>query len=303
MDESDYLTSVFSVRQSGFVVFYELLQRIKNKQPTSLIRLGDGEGAILGYPDITSRKHVNSFFNTWYGHTDFPEEAIVQHHRQLKEAILAADIVGLPREKQINKSPRWAAVEQALMKHQLIDNSLIITDAAIHRYLTFALFYRPLLANQPFLGIISCRDVATKLARVFHIDDVAHYPIKGESACPGDHDAPHFPNDFEKLRATLTVPFKGAIFLVGAGVLGKTYCQWIKERGGIAIDIGSMFDAWEGAPTRTRHPVHKLERYLETPTISLPEAVERYNATLVDRELDGQQVDINDLPSGFPASW
>lgn len=36
------------------------------------------------------------------------------------------------------------------------------------------------------------------------------------------------------------------IFLVGAGAWGRGYSSYIKQLGGIAIDIGKVFDAWSG---------------------------------------------------------
>lgn len=36
------------------------------------------------------------------------------------------------------------------------------------------------------------------------------------------------------------------IFLVGAGAWGRGYSDYIKQLGGIAIDIGKVFDAWSG---------------------------------------------------------
>jgi hypothetical protein len=56
----------------------------------------------------------------------------------------------------------------------------------------------------------------------------------------------HYPNRFLELLDEINVPFEGAVFLVGAGYLGKPYCQRIKNLGGIALDIGSIYDSWIG---------------------------------------------------------
>ena len=61
---------------------------------------------------------------------------------------------------------------------------------------------------------------------------------------------PHFPDIFDRLRRDIVVPFPGALFLVGAGLLGKIYCHWIRQRGGVALDIGAMADAFAGFNTR-----------------------------------------------------
>lgn len=49
----------------------------------------------------------------------------------------------------------------------------------------------------------------------------------------------------------LVVHNKGDIFLIGGGPLGKVYYQKVKELGGIALDVGSTFDAWAGVATRS----------------------------------------------------
>jgi hypothetical protein len=51
---------------------------------------------------------------------------------------------------------------------------------------------------------------------------------------------------------TLHVAWPGQAFLIGAGVLGKVYCHRVKELGGVAIDVGSLIDAWAGVESRLR---------------------------------------------------
>ena len=58
------------------------------------------------------------------------------------------------------------------------------------------------------------------------------------------------------------------------------YCHWIKQRGGVAIDIGSLFDCWAGVGRVGRGlGVHtfSLAVYDEMPSVRRTEAVRRYN--------------------------
>lgn len=293
----------FKFRKNAFEIFYILKKRIETAEPTSLIRLGDGEGTVLGYPELVSRERLNTFFKIWYGNENLSEEEALLHTQLLKQAIYSADIIGLPRAKQIRKSPNWAVVEDSLLKSDLLHSSHYLTDAAIHRYLTFCLQYRGLINNLPFLGIISCRNLSENIKDTFNIRKVEQYLIRGESKFPGTHELRHFPDRFLELKKSITVPFKGAVFLIGAGVLGKTYCQWVKEKGGIAIDVGSICDAWASVPSRTKHPIHKLERYIEKPIIDLDDACRRYNALIVELDLDTGHVSPELLPYDFPRSW
>lgn len=42
----------------------------------------------------------------------------------------------------------------------------------------------------------------------------------------------------------------GDVYLVGAGIWGKLFCDRIRASGGVALDIGSVWDAWSGKLSR-----------------------------------------------------
>ena len=99
------------------------------------------------------------------------------------------------------------------------------------------------------------------------------------------------------MKEQILVKRKEDIFLVGAGVLGKIYCQWVKEQGGIAIDLGAMFDAWSGGKSRLTNPIHSIELYSKYPKISRQKAVELYNMLISDRGLDTPKANVDDIQS------
>ena len=45
----------------------------------------------------------------------------------------------------------------------------------------------------------------------------------------------------------------GVLCLIGARPWAEFYCTWVKERGGVAVDIGSAFDLLAGTPIRSFH--------------------------------------------------
>ena len=288
-------------RLTAFGAFALLAQRSAARQPTAVIRLGDGEGALLGYPRFTSRVDVDVFLDIWLRTTAVAEADVLKVCAALKEAVASADIVGVPRPKQAAAHSRFAVVETALATFDLVAPTARLTHAALHRLLQHALLFRPLLANAPFLGLVSCRDVTAPLKALFRIGTVRWYGVRGERDAPGPVSMPHFPDGFRALRRTLAVPFRGAMFLVGAGVFGKIYCHWIKARGGIAIDIGGMFDSWAGIG-RGQHPVRCLSVYEALPKIAREAAVERYNVLLEEFALDCPRATPENLPP-LPASW
>ena len=225
----------------------------------------------------------------------------VRHYDQAGERVSVADVVGLPRQKQAAAHRLWAVPAAALAAFGLVQRDTPLTHTALHRLLSHALLFRPLLADAPFLGLISCRDVGTQLQALFGVREVRWYGVRGERDEPGPVAKRHFPDGFDELRRTLTVPFPGALFLVGAGAFGKIYCHWIKDRGGIAIDIGGQFDAWAGVG-RGRHAARSLDAYRAHPRISRAAAVERYNGLLDQFALDCPRASAANLPT-LPASW
>ncbi len=262
-----------------------LRQHIVEHLPLSLIRLGDGEGRLLGFPEIIDKTELDRSLQIWFGRTNFAAADLAALAAELQAATRAADIVGLPRPSQAAQ-PEYRPVFAALDRFGLLSHAPLLTDAAIHRYLQIGLFYRGLLDRLPFCGLVTCRDLAPEIARVFCIDHVESYLIPGEAQHPGPMSGEHFPKRFRELHATLTVPFRGAVFLVGAGALGKIYCHWIRQRGGIALDIGSMCDAWADVG-RLRKPCHRLQMY-QTAPLSLEESVCHYNRMIVQ---DGLRID------------
>jgi len=59
----------------------------------------------------------------------------------------------------------------------------------------------------------------------------------------------------------------GRVYLVGAGILGKMYCDVIKQRGGVAIDIGAVIDGWarRGLPYAVRQADLVLAKFGHIP--------------------------------------
>src|SRR5215207_8965854 len=60
--------------------------RIRSGGPLSLIRLGDGEGRVLGYPELVPRKELDESLALWFGRTDFPQPQLADMTRRLQEA-------------------------------------------------------------------------------------------------------------------------------------------------------------------------------------------------------------------------
>jgi hypothetical protein len=120
--------------------------------------------------------------------------------------------------------------------------------------------YRQMLAPVSSISVVSCHDLAQTLAERFGI------AVRGWFAVPPEHQyagmfhpssaaasEPFYPAMFDRIMENLA-PLPGEVFLVAAGFLGKLLCDRIRERGGLALDIGSTADMWLGYATRSETP-------------------------------------------------
>lgn len=278
-------------------VLEALLEARDARRPFSLVRLGDGEGRLLGFPELADKAELDRSLTVWFGRTDFDAAALGALAGELRAAVRAADIVGVPRLKQQERRAEYRLVVAALRHHALIGPAQRVTDSTIHRYLQFGLFYRRLLAGEEFCGVVAGRDLAPPIRAAFGVGRVEVELVPAETRFPGARAGNHFPDRFEELRHGLKVPFRGALYLVGAGALGKIYCHWIKQAGGIALDIGAISDSWAGRG-RLQGPMHRIERYLETPSLSLHDALARYNQCCDNAALDAERLS----PGGYAES-
>ena len=310
----------FSNRYSVLDVLSLLLYKIKNKQPLSVIRLGDGEGRLLGYPDFVAKtggaESLDHSLNIWFGHADFSKNSLVDLSGQLREAVENADVIGLPRIKQYDANIAYRNVYDAMEQFNLNTPSHIYTDAALHRYLQFGLFYKQILNGRDFLGLVTGRkNLATIIKDTFNIKHIESHLIPEEAHYSKHPVAEHFPNRFDELKDEIKVPYAGAVYLVGAGALGKIYCHWIKEAGGIAIDIGCICDSWskEGRSMHEYNNIDhcndpsfllsglssglssRLSSELSSEKQSLEKQIDRYNYIVDDFNIDTTRITSDHL--------
>ena len=260
--------------------------RIKAGEPASLIRIGDGELAMLGYGAQAPWAQTSECLQVWFGRDDFDPVLLENMARQLRQAVRRASVVGLPRPARQRRDAFCSFVADVYDQYQLRTPGQLFTDCALQRFWQMLLAYRDLIADLPFLGVVTSRDLGPRIGETFNIRNVVVYPVPSEHRAPGvfDNIGPHFPERFEQLCAELAVPYRGAVFIVGAGALGKIYADIICQRGGIAIDAGSVLDGWAGTSTRDflrRSPnLFGLDSYRDTAGLTPDEIIDRYRTVL-----------------------
>jgi hypothetical protein len=240
--------------------------------PFSFVRLGDGEGTRIKFNSFDEAKYSaiydysrDKFLDIWYKGVVSDPAAFDQLSYGLNDVIRTADIIGIPYEPWLRHEYTIASISGITSLVNIV-RALGDLPRPIHfkvcwQNIHFALgqsnFFERLFRIDSKFALISCHEgLGAALEERFRVGNVEVIKIPGEGAYRsliGDqHDVRlHFPDVFNEVKAAIEGrDLIGHIFLVSAGFLGKFYCAYIKDRGGIAIDTGSIVDGWMGVNTR-----------------------------------------------------
>lgn len=258
----------------------ELQSRIATRTPTTCIRIGDGEGVTLGQPDL-SDPHAGPYLQTHFGH-HLVQEQVDALSARLAGAVRRAwaigvrqDVLGceLPddimrlsdddrvavmkaqaalREVERERMDPASAYRLALLNRVMtrgFETDAVLTSAWCHFDWMESGLLAEIAVQQGHIGLVSSRAGLADEFRAGGVE-VDDWPVPARFIRRLAGWTPHFPDRYLELLETLRPAFPGQVFLVGAGILGKVYCDVIAERGGIAVDIGAVCDAWLGINTR-----------------------------------------------------
>lgn len=263
-DTPRYLNSEVEMRIAG---------ALAARAPFSLIRLGDGEGAWISEPEEAGgrfgtlyRRNRRSILRTWFGTDALIDRAdFLAVRKRLLDAIGAASVVGVTYPKRIRHEYGIASFDGVpscvnVLRHVaplLAAPGPDFTTHDIHLNLHLTGAMHRLLGSGAPVGLIACHPgLASAIARRTGARVAASLLIpeeKGFSSVIGSNGVTpaHFPDVFERNVARLRGgDWRGMLWLVAAGYLGKIYCHEIGRNGGVAVDIGSLADAWSAKATR-----------------------------------------------------
>ena len=245
-----------------------LRDAIARRRPYSAIRLGDGEARFLllhhhaprdPLDEAEIRLIVTQIWRNWFGQDidEVDAERLAALSARFGEAIDHADLLGVTTAARLDSERELFGSLVALERHiaGLAPTARLTDSLAILTLNERDPFFASILGGLDFLGVVSPHTgLAERLAGRLGIAEVASYVIPAESRLgrPGDaaDRGTHFPAVYDRIMADMEVPREGAVFLVAGGLLGKVYCDRIKQLGGIALDVGSVVDAWMGINTR-----------------------------------------------------
>jgi len=286
----EYDSSHLFTRESFFdaaCVMEKLLSRVTCGTPTSFIRLGDGEGNYLPYREEYSqcaKQDQEAMQHVWWGRTLLSGGESGSVSAQLLVAIDNADFVGVPppwrvvkelfNQGRLDLSRQYtrgnAAIIDYFSSHH-VGRRKVVTSSAIANDLSRWDLYRSLFSIVDSISFISCHQLQKFLASNYGVKSRQRHMIPTEHAFGSmwrrenlSSQAPEaegsvqsiYPDVFKEIMEKIA-PLPGETYLVAAGFLGKIFCDVIKRRGGIGIDIGSTADYWMGYETR-RYKMNKF---------------------------------------------
>lgn len=228
-----------------------LLAKIKAKQPYSLIRLGDGEMAVLnGLIDPAS---YNRVLVRQLGLSPTFEDA-EKIRQNLITAISDCDMIGLPFGKE-KHGGYWADWDTILDKFAPQWRNKQHCHIDVHNHFLDNDWFDLLLKDRATINFIGCRQITAGIFRRFAPKVVNPFFIRPEMAFTSEKRAitkvPHYPEAFGRMQRYMdSTDLNRGVCLVGAGFVGKIYNNWFRDRGCVSMDIGNVMDAWGGKRTR-----------------------------------------------------
>ncbi len=265
-----------NLQKSEHLLHKQLIQNIIQKKPFSFIRLGDGEGNILfwgkyrnEYPEL-ARFCLRRIWNLMFGAVKLPDESILEMiYTKMSNAALEADYLGIHTHQQVEKMlsqlsskdtekdfrggigvlNTWDWFSVLDSKQQKSGRTLVKWH--VNRIMLDK--YDELINYAEDVSLITCyQELLPRLHTYYNIQEGKSYLIPPQALnIKATPEKSHFPEVFHQIEKELRESdLKNKLFFVGAGLLGKLYCNTIRKSGGMAIDVGSVMDVWMGLGVR-----------------------------------------------------
>lgn len=230
---------------------------VERGNPFMFARYGDGEGIVLGYPNETPRDRYVKRLDKWFGTKGMTDKDLKRFADQVRESVKHCDLVGVPETRHTHLNSDWRSVLRIIHANKLLHSGQEVCGMDVVLWVQRQRWIPKLIAGVDRLCCITCRDVRKELMRVCHgLKEIEFFylppqmkPMVGPDMANGMR---HWPTLFNAVPRWLDQHCSpGQVFFIGAGGAGKIYAQMVKERGGVALDVGSLFDGWAGKLTRT----------------------------------------------------
>lgn len=233
-----------------------LTQRIERGTPTAVVRFGDGERSVLeARLDNSESMAIATRKLTGQSGQRFSPDMVLEIRQAITRAFDKADILGVLFGQFNRERINWFTSLYLERVAEMRRKPAKLSGSHLHHAIIDRL---PSLLEGRRVSAISCRNVKPVLEDEWGLNDVAVYQVPSQhSARDVDddyeatmHSIPIWPDAHARVHSDLTVRERGEVFLVGAGMFGKDLCIDVRERGGLALDIGSGLDRIVGKITR-----------------------------------------------------
>jgi len=230
--------------EQAFVIIMDHLTR---KLPFCLTRFGDGEAMFLK----GDKDQVDFVMKRQLGFVpDYKDLQLIT--KNLMDTYHLSDMIGVSTQRHIEKKDFWAEVITIINETGIYASVDHYCSIDIHYDFLKGGYYDMMLRDTDELYYISCRNLDQELKDHFNIKEVHSFIIPPEMAFESSYEGDrHYPDAFLKASDWIRQHGnEGKLLLVGGGIVGKAYCaKWAME-GGVAVDIGSIFDEFAGRVTR-----------------------------------------------------
>jgi len=262
-----------------------LLDRVKIGEPFSYLRLGDGEGLLLSTEAHSITQEDYNYFETHFG-SGCRIADIIEIKNLLEIAALDADLLGIrddvwladPGVDQLcQDEPNFYQRYKMSLPLRSCENNIadhplrrlfglqkwiaanepfekLVTSQWVHYDLALMGFWRDILSLKAEFSLITASRTLAENVRKVVPANIEVYCVPEKSVDRHRHPLDfrkYYPDSYNEVAdLLLSRSQKGKLFLVGAGLVGKSFCSIVKRNGGIALDLGALLDAWDGRPTR-----------------------------------------------------
>jgi len=261
-----------------------IMDAVRSGRPYSVIRLGDGEGRLLGLERTFTPFEVLS--QVMYYHFGVPSmhmerelvrDWAVKAGRTLKslleDACGQADEIGLPVWdffRGLDETPTSGMVAYCdalffgLSQQPHVPTVDRIGTNVFQQLAETCDFFEAVARAAREVVLIGPWDLTAELSqrlgqpRIRHIE-VPRHQTWGDVDGFGQYPFLHAAVD-QKIKSSGDM--RGSVVLIGAGIYGKHYARLAKAQGAVALDIGSVFDSWkgQGLPYAVRNPRLGLDK-------------------------------------------
>lgn len=247
-----------------------VMNALTNKEPLSLLRLGDGEAyAFLDDANSEEQEIRPTLEKFWWG-TTIPEELSKQLVQDVRETILGADIIGLPNVIRLSQTLNAAGTGElsysdkrqnilfrgmkALLKKESFNSRYWVDEYANYAFVKEEVLTRMLdLATNVI--VVGCFEIPDDNILNHPKVEVIHIPPvqKISAVANAVSNEKSMPEILKELQETIKPKLSpGSLLLLAGGFAGKPILQMAKQQGAVAIDFGSGLDHVLGYKTRSQ---------------------------------------------------